>query len=120
MDTYTLVRTEHLNHFGYLFGGQMLKWVDEFAWLAATREQPGCTFVTRAMDQVAFQHQVGNGTILRFNCRQEKRGTTSVMYRVEVYAQAAGAKEEEHTVFTTCVALVNVDRKGHKVALPDS
>ena len=118
MDTYTLVRTEHLNHFGYLFGGQMLKWVDEFAWLAATREHPGCTFVTRAMDQVTFRHQVGNGTILRFNCDRERRGTTSVGYRVQVFAQAAGAPQEEHMVFSTCITLVNVDQEGRKISLP--
>ena len=38
MDTFTLVRTGHLNHQGNLFGGQLLKWVDEYAWFAATRD----------------------------------------------------------------------------------
>lgn len=31
MENFTLVRPEHLNHHGYLFGGVLLKWVDEYA-----------------------------------------------------------------------------------------
>jgi len=28
MNNFTLVRPEHLNYHGYLFGGMILKWVD--------------------------------------------------------------------------------------------
>ncbi|HSO80381.1 MAG TPA: hotdog domain-containing protein, partial [Chromatiaceae bacterium] len=35
MESYKVVRPEHLNHFGHLFGGCLLKWVDEIAWIAA-------------------------------------------------------------------------------------
>jgi len=31
MNQYKLALPEHLNHYGYLFGGNMLKWVDEYA-----------------------------------------------------------------------------------------
>ena len=55
MENYKLVLPEHLNHFGDLFGGNLLKWVDESAWIAATREHPGCRFVTIAMDEVDRQ-----------------------------------------------------------------
>src|SRR5574344_538715 len=44
----TLVRSEHLNHNGKLFGGYMLLWVDEYAYIAAITEYPGARFVTRA------------------------------------------------------------------------
>ena len=113
MDTYTLVRPEHLNHFGNLFGGQLLKWVDEFAWLVATREFPGCTFVTRAMQNVEFRHQVTDGAILRFHCELAEARTTSVHYVVTVYAQAA-AEPEEQVVFRTQVSFVNIDEGGQK------
>jgi acyl-CoA hydrolase len=116
MTTYTLVRPEHLNHFGHLFGGQLLLWVDEFAWLAATREFPGCTFVTRAMDEVAFQHQVTNGAILEFNINLARRGRTSVTYTVSVDTQPAGQAETQ-TVFSTRVTFVNVAADGSKTAL---
>jgi len=38
MESYKLVLPEHLNHYGYLFGGNMLKWVDEISWIAASRD----------------------------------------------------------------------------------
>jgi acyl-CoA hydrolase len=40
MQTFTTVRPEHLNYHGFLFGGQLLLWVDEFAWMAAARDNP--------------------------------------------------------------------------------
>ena len=57
METFALVRPEHLNHHGFLFGGALLKWVDEFAWLVASRDYPGCTFVTVAMDDIVFRER---------------------------------------------------------------
>ena len=61
MDNYTIVRKEHLNHYGYLFGGMLLCWVDEFAWIFASLDFPGCPLVTVGMDQVVFKERVVNG-----------------------------------------------------------
>jgi acyl-CoA hydrolase len=117
MDTFALVRPEHLNHHGFLFGGAMLKWVDEFAWLVASREFPGCTFVTVGMDEIVFRHPVLNGSILRFHILSLHQGRTSVSYGVEVFADAPGAAEEK-MVFTTRVTFVRVDAEGRKAPLP--
>jgi len=114
--TYTLVRPEHLNHFGYLFGGQMLKWVDEYSWLAATREFPGQTFVTRAMSDVEFRRQVRNGSILRFVIEPAARGHTSVVYHVEVFGASPG-ESTDISVFATDVVFVSVDPEGRKTPL---
>ena len=117
MNTFLLVRTEHLNHYGYLFGGQMLKWVDEMAWLAAARDFTGLNIVTRALEQVDFKKRVSNGSILRFQINYEKQGKTSVTYRVDVYADAPGAKAEEH-VFSNRLTFVALDEKGKTCILP--
>ena len=53
MENHRLVLPEHLNHYGFLFGGHLLKWVDEFAYIAATIEYPGYNFVTIGMDFLA-------------------------------------------------------------------
>ncbi len=119
MDTFTLVRPEHLNHHGYLFGGAMLKWVDEFAWITASRDFPGCTLVTVAMNDIAFKRRVVPGSILRFRVTMESRGTTSVHYSVEVYADEPGAIEEKW-VFSTRVSFVRVDAQGRKSPLPET
>lgn len=112
-----MVRTEHLNHHGYLFGGQMLKWVDEFAYLAAARDYPGVLLVTRAMDRIEFRTHVDNGSILRFRVLPLSKGTTSVTYEVRVYADAPGAMEEK-LVFTNHITFVALDSEGGKAPLP--
>jgi len=117
MESYKVVRPEHLNHYGYLFGGFLLKWVDEISWIAASREYPGCQFVTVAMDKVEFRKSVRQGTVLRFKARRSKMGQTSVQYTVKVYADdlATGAEE---AIFSTHVSFVCLDGDGGKKRLP--
>jgi acyl-CoA hydrolase len=117
VNAFTMVRTEHLNHHGYLFGGQMLKWVDEYAYLAAARDYPGVKLVTRAMDRIEFRTHVANGSILRFRILPLHKGTTSVTYEVKVYADAPGATQEA-LVFTNRITFVAVDPEGGKAPLP--
>jgi len=38
MESHKVVRPEHLNHFGDLFGRGLLKRVDEISWIAASRD----------------------------------------------------------------------------------
>lgn len=116
IQTFAIVRPEHLNHHGFLFGGQLLRWVDEFAWLAAARENPGCRLVTRAMEAIEFHHSVPLGAILRFDVRERTRGVTSLHYDVDVWADIEGAIDEIH-VFSTVVTFVNVDKEGNKKTL---
>ncbi|HEX9777708.1 MAG TPA: acyl-CoA thioesterase [Geopsychrobacteraceae bacterium] len=117
MENFTLVRPEHLNHHGYLFGGMMLKWVDETAWMAASREFPGCTLVTIGMDDIRFTQRVDNGAILRFSVVRQTQGRSSVSYAVSVSADAPGAAAECE-VFKTRVTFVRVDAQGKSCPLP--
>jgi len=119
METFCFVRPEHLSHQGFLFGGQLLKWVDEFAWLAAARDFPGKTMVTRAIDNIQFKKRVRNGAILRFLIEKQKQGTTSVAYSVTVFASDQTSRNEE-MVFSTNVTFVAVDQEGKKMELGDS
>ncbi|MCX8084648.1 MAG: acyl-CoA thioesterase [Calditerrivibrio sp.] len=117
MITYVNVRTEHLNHHGYLFGGIMLKWVDEFAWMTASLDFTHCTMVTVAMNDIVFKHRVKNGAILRFVIKPYKKGITSITYSVTVYADEPGA-DEEIEVFATKITFVRIDEKGKAIPLP--
>jgi acyl-CoA hydrolase len=117
MESYTVVRPEHLNHHGYLFGGVMLKWVDEFAWIAASLQYRGCTMVTAGMDEIQFREKVVNGSILRFWVTRLDQGRSSVRFRVEVFADAPGATAARK-VFATRITFVRVDADGRKCPLP--
>jgi len=114
-----LVRPEHLNHNGYLFGGYMLKWVDEYAYLAALEDYPSGHFVTRGMDAVSFEHSVDNGDVLTFDVVKVKTGHSSVTYAIHVSARAFPSGHSRD-VFSTKVTMCNVDKQGHKALLPDN
>jgi acyl-CoA hydrolase len=113
MEQHKLVLPEHLNHYGYLFGGDMLKWVDEYSWIAATLDYPGCKFVTIGMNEVAFRKPVHKGAVLRFNINKARQGTSSVVYAVEVFADNLEDSTEEK-VFSTQVSFVCLDDAGKK------
>jgi acyl-CoA hydrolase len=117
MQNFTIVRQEHLNHHGYLFGGSMLSWVDEFAWIAATRDFPDATLVTRAMERVDFRTPAPPGAILRFEIDLAEQRKTSAKYHITVYAGPPGLPEEKE-VLSTDVTFVCVDRNGNKCVLP--
>lgn len=111
MENYKLVLPEHLNQYGFLFGGNLLMWVDEFAWIAATLAYPDCRFVTVGMDRVEFKRSVCEGTILRFTVQDPKPGRTSLTWSVRVW-------RDEEEIFSTHVTLVCIDENGAKTALP--
>lgn len=118
METFKLVLPEHLNHYGFLFGGNMLKWVDEAAYIAATIEFPGCNFVTVGMDKVEFRKSICQGSIVRLHAQQISLGRTSVTYLVEVHAREL-QKSNEDIVFSTHITFVCVDNCGKKVAIAE-
>lgn len=113
MENYKLVLPEHLNHYGYLFGGYLLQWVDEAAWICASLEYPECGFVTVAMDRVEFRKSVRQGSILRFEVKKTKVGNTSVHYTVEVFSDQlrTGAGD---AIFSTTITFVCLDDQGKK------
>ena len=117
MEAFACVRHGHLNQHGRLFGGQLLLWCDEFAWIAAARDFPCCKFVTIAFDRSEFRRPAPLGAILRFVMTQERRGKTSIHYSVYIYAKGPDSTDEE-LIFTTLVSFVRVDDQGHKIALP--
>ncbi len=123
MDHHKLVMPENLNHYGFLFGGYILKWVDEVAWIAVSLDYPKCNFVTIAMDNVEFRKSVRQGTILKFTADRVRVGTTSVGYHVGVFHET-GQSSESVSIFSTTVTLVRVDDQGHKTPItaerPDS
>jgi acyl-CoA hydrolase len=85
MDHYKLVLPEHLNHYGSLFGGNLLKWIDEFAYIPAKLEFPGHQFVTIALENVEFRQRVGNGEILKFSIVYHHVGNSSVQYNMKAF-----------------------------------
>jgi acyl-CoA hydrolase len=117
MENHKLVLPEHLNHFGFLFGGHMLSWVDEVAWIAASLDHPGAQLVTVGMDRVEFRKGVREGTILKFDVQRTRLGRTSVTYEVRATRARVADTSDRDPVFSTHVTFVSVDDDGNKVAI---
>ena len=113
MEHYKLILPEHLNHHGKLFGGNMLKWIDEFAYITANQEFPGNTFLTIALDNVVFLKAVSLGEIIRFVVTRERLGKTSLQYNVKAYGTRNHIQADE-TLFETRITFVAVDENGEK------
>lgn len=116
MDHRKLVLPEHLNDQGSLFGGYLLKWLDEFAYITANMDYPGNRFVTIALNNVEFKRQIRCGQILCFSVNESRIGNTSVEYLVEVYGEMDQEKERR-VLFATTITFVNVTADGDKQSI---
>jgi acyl-CoA hydrolase len=109
---YFLVRHQDLNHAGTLFGGRMMAWADELAFIAASLTYPGCTFVTKVFEKFDFIRGPGEGSIVRIDARVLSRGTSSVRVQVSGYRTMDG-----EALFFTEAVMVNA-HGGHSVPIP--
>ncbi len=116
METYKLVLPEHLNHYGFLFGGNLLKWIDEIGYITVSLDYPGCNFVTVGMDKVEFKKSIRGGSILCFVTEKNKIGRTSIEYTVRVYKKSIETGERV-MAFSTHITFVCLDDKGAKKEL---
>ncbi len=116
LSTYRLVMPEHLNHYGFLFGGNLLKWVDESAWIAVSQEYPRHRFVTVGMDRVVFRHGARDGHVLRIDVHLEHVGHTSLACRVRVLRRELNG-DSDLEIFNTVITFVRVNSRGSKMAI---
>ena len=115
---HTIVRQEHLNQYGSLFGGRVLSVIDELAFIACARTYPKQNFVTRAIENAAFIAPAILGDMLQFNFGIESTGRTSVRVKVEMIIYS-GKSGNANKSFDGCVIMVCVDPSGNAMPLPD-
>jgi len=108
-----LVLPGHMNDQGSLFGGYLLQWLDEFAYITANMEFPAHRFVTIALNNVEFKHPIRCGQILRFAVSRMRLGKSSVEYLVEVFGEKY-LGDDEKVLFATNITFVNVNEAGEK------
>lgn len=88
--TRKLIQPTDLNSRGTLFGGQLLKWIDEeaaiFAMCQLSNEGDNQTpnVVTKAISEIDFQSSAYVGDIVEIGCDLVSFGRTSVTIRCEV------------------------------------
>lgn len=74
------------NHYDTLFGGIALKWMDEVAYIAATRfaRKP---LVTISTEQINFTHPIPCGILIELVARVVKVGRTSLKVEVNIFLE---------------------------------
>ncbi|MFK8028534.1 MAG: acyl-CoA thioesterase [Gammaproteobacteria bacterium] len=116
MDHYKFVISEHLNHYGTLYGGNLLKWIDEVGYMTAAVDFPNNRFVTVALENVEFKHRIEVGAVLKFSVEKLRMGDTSLTYDVKVYSAVEGAQSNT-VLFETNITFVNIDEHGNKSSI---
>lgn len=75
-----------VNHYGTLFGGIALQWMDHAAWVCSTRHARK-TMVTIASDKIVFKRPVPQGNMVELRARVLRTGKTSLTIEVKMYAE---------------------------------
>lgn len=109
-----VVRQEHLNQYGNLFGGYLLQIIDELAFIAAVRAYPDHNFVTRAINNVQFHVPARLGDIIETIAELTSIGNTSCRVHICVYVAATRSRPRRLT-FDGEVVLVCVDNQGQPI-----
>ena len=112
-----LVRPEHLNHAGTLFGGYMMMWADELAFTAASLTFPEADLVTRLFERFDFTSPVQNGDIIKIVAQVEEVGNSSCKVAVWAYNARLGEGGGFAEIFRTHVIMVHVI-DGKKAPIP--
>jgi acyl-CoA hydrolase len=114
MKHHKLVLPEFMNEQGVLFGGYLLQWIDEFAYITASLDLPGNRFVTISLDNVVFRKPIKLGYILCFEVVRTRLGSTSVAYAIKVFNAKDPASHAGELLFETNIVFVNINQDGKK------
>ena len=110
-----LICPAHINHYGRLFGGQLLKWIDELAGIVAMRHC-GSTITTAAIDNLQFRAPAYTGDMIVLRGWVTCVGRTSMEIRVDTYREALDGRRE--MINQAYIDMVAIDCKGNPQEVP--
>ena len=106
--TRKLIKYEDLNARGTLFGGQVLKWIDEEAAIFYICQLNTRSLVTKAMSEVNFVSSANLGDIVEIGCELVGFGRTSITIACEV----RNKDTKQSIIRIDKIVFVSVDEKG--------
>ena len=111
-----LIRPTHINHYGRLFGGELLKWIDELAGIVAIRHS-GCTITTAAIDNLQFKAPAHEGDLIVLRGMVTYVGRSSMEVRVDTYKEEMDGTRM--LVNRAYIDMVAIDSEGVPVEVPE-
>ena len=110
VETVHMVRPNHMNAAGRLFGGQLMQWLDEVAGLVAKRHIRG-NVITASVDNLRFIHGAYQGEMVVIIGKATYVGNSSMEVRVDTYVEdAEGIRRPINRAYFCMVALDENDK----------
>ena len=110
-----LICPGHINHYGRLFGGNLLKWIDELAGIVAIRHSGGIV-TTAAIDDLQFKAPAYSGDMIVLQGRVTFVGKSSMEIRVDTFREALdGTREPINRAY---MDMVGIDSEGKPLEVP--
>lgn len=103
------VRPEDLNAHGTLFGGSLLRWIDEEAAIYAIIQLGNPRAVTKYMSEIDFASTAAQGDLVEIGIRATSFGITSLTMRAEVRNMITRAR----ILTIEKIVFVSVDSEGN-------
>lgn len=110
VETVHMVRPNHLNASGRLFGGVLMQWIDEVAGLVAKRHAR-MNVTTASIDNLKFLHGAYQRDVIVIIGKATYVGRTSMEVKVDTYIEANdGSRILINRAYFTMVGLDENDR----------
>ncbi len=87
----------NVNHYDTLFGGAALAYMDEVAFITATRFSKQ-RLVTVSTNKIDFKRPIPGGTIIEIVGKIEHVGNTSIQVKVEIYVEEMYHEKREKAI----------------------
>ncbi len=116
LESWDLVFPNDTNPHGTMFGGKVMSIMDKIAGIAAGKYS-GRTVVTASTEAIVFKRPIKNGDRILTIARVVWVGTTSMVVKVDVYAQDPVTCDDLHCT-TARFNFVALDRDGHPTPVP--
>ncbi|BFM15840.1 hotdog domain-containing protein [Maricurvus nonylphenolicus] len=106
-----MIKHEDLNHASQLFGGTVLAWIDEEAWVFACCQMKTTHVVTKFMSEIEFISSAKLGEVIEIGINLVHIGTTSVALACQVRNKIT----KKIIVHVDKIIMVSVDKHGTKI-----
>jgi len=105
-----MVKPEDLNAANRLFGGELMKWLDEAAALYAFCQLKTKNLVTLKVSELLFKNPGYQADVVEFFCKTVKSGKTS--FTVAVTARTKEIDHPARDIVTAELVFVTLDEQG--------
>ena len=110
-----VIRTQFINGYGRLFGGQLMQWIDELAGVVC-RRHCGMTVTTASIDNLNFQEPAYLNDMIVLIGKLTYVGLTSMEVRVDTFIEDEyGTRKSINRAY---VVMVAIDQDGKAVEVP--